>query len=95
LVAEFDALVIVSEVDDNKFLIYPNPTNCVFKIVNNDSDSEGYNVRILTALGQVVFVNQKNIENVRECDISNLPNGLYFVYIQQNTSLQVFKIVKN
>jgi hypothetical protein len=59
--------------------IYPNPTNTTlfFKTINNNASQ----YQITNTLGQVM---QK--ENVQEnnIDVSNLPNGIYFIRFTNN-----------
>ncbi len=74
-----------NKVDLNALSIYPNPAQNSLTIkcpVLNDAT-----VSILSALGQTVYTDE--FQNEQAIDISNIPNGIYFVYInskEQNVS---------
>jgi hypothetical protein len=66
--------------------VYPNPNNGNF-IVNSD---QNITLNIVNAIGQVVSVIDISDENKKEVNVSNLPNGIYFI-TGQNQNLKVNK----
>lgn len=64
---------------------YPNPTNGV---VNIDNDNQISNVRIVNYLGEIVL--QSNDANLDFIDISNEPAGVYYMTIND----KIYKIMK-
>jgi hypothetical protein len=65
--------------------VYPNPATD-FIIINN---SENKDWTIINALGQLVIDKPKSNNRI---NITNLPNGLYYLVSKNNTSHQRFLI---
>jgi len=68
---------------ENGFEVYPNPANEIVNILNNN-DLTISNVEIIDMFGRVVLC----VEGGNEINVSNLPQGEYFVKINtENTTL--------
>jgi len=76
----------IDDIDDNGMTVYPNPTTGFIYINSNNLESEYH---IVNAIGETVLTGNITSEN-QLIDISNLPNGLYFVKI----GLSVQKFLK-
>lgn len=76
----------VTEIDENNaestVTIYPNPANNVVKILNTN-DMTINKVEVIDLLGRTLI----SSENCDEINVSNLPEGQYFVKIQGETTL--------
>jgi hypothetical protein len=74
---------VASITNDKKFSIYPNPTSSELQIatVNNES----YSYTVINLLG-VQMLTGKAIGNTKLA-VSSLPNGNYFIQINQNNKL--------
>jgi hypothetical protein len=70
--------------------MYPNPTNSILNIINEQSQLHLTSVVINDLLGQTVY--SKSFSN--QIDISNLPNGVYFLTILDKSYKKSFKIIK-
>lgn len=81
----------ISEIS-GKFKIYPNPSNGLFTIKNEDSSE--YNISIFNILGKNIYSEEKINENIHNFDISNFKNGIYFLKIIKNNKENVIKIIK-
>jgi len=73
--------------NNHSILIYPNPTSTSLTIT---SPNKITSIAISNLLGQTVFTNKYNIEQV-QVDVSNLPSSIYFVKIN---GTEVRKFVK-
>lgn len=72
--------ILEKETNDNT-IVYPNPTNGVvtIQLTNNNSKAiELYNV-----IGELLILNQTN-QSKHTIDISNYPNGVYFLKVDGN-----------
>ena len=75
---------------DNSLNIYPNPASSIVKILN-DNNLNITNIEIIDLTGRTVL----NIENTTDIDISNLPEGQYFVKIYgESTIVKKLSVVK-
>jgi hypothetical protein len=72
------------------FLVYPNPTSKYIRLLANEELTE---VSITDALGNEVLTNCKINTTKYEFDISNLPNGFYFVQVKTANSISNQKII--
>lgn len=68
------------ESSQNKILVFPNPTSGSFSIVSN-SDIQ---LNLINELGQLIrLIHISEANNYKE-DISDLPNGIYFIIGRKN-----------
>jgi hypothetical protein len=82
------------ENDTKNLLIYPNPGNGLFHIQNNFN--EDVCIQIFDARGNLVYnFNYSNSASNKEfiLDLSNIPNGLYFVNLYDKKEHFVNKLV--
>jgi hypothetical protein len=82
----------------NSFTIYPNPSSGNI-VIHASSNLEIENIRIQNLIGEVVkSFNSKiyltNNDQV-DIDISQLPNGIYFIALNSQNSVSIKKLVKN
>lgn len=94
---EFKIIVSKATAIDNslsdKFTVYPNPTNGLSYIKIGDSKLIGHTITIINSKGQTILTERiTNLETA--IDITNKPNGIYFVKIQNENSIGTKKIVK-
>lgn len=90
----FDLLIADNEMSTTEPIkvesakVYPNP---VVDVLNIETKSKIEKVKIVNMAGQVVgeFQNQKSV------DMSNLPSGLYIIYISTPDNLISKKVIKN
>jgi len=87
---ECNALSINNETFKQYIEIYPNPTSAILHIRNNENLSIK-KIAILNTLGQKI-INSQAVSNI---DISNLPNGIYYINIENIEGNKVsYKIIK-
>ena len=65
--------------------IYPNPTSNIFTVISKNI----IEIELINSLGTTVLKTKKN-----KIDISNLPNGIYFIKIKFDNSSITKKIIK-
>ena len=69
--------------------IYPNPTSGMLNVISNE---EIDSVEIFNSVGTAVFSSQVAC-NSSEIDMSNLPNGMYFVRVYTANGIETVKVV--
>lgn len=68
----------VSDISDDSFRLYPNPTSDVLYVESSNSEvSQSY--QILDAMGTIVFSDKLNAGS--SIDVSRLPTGLYYLQL--------------
>jgi len=93
---EDETIVSTEQIDLTDFTIYPNPSTGVFN-VEFDKSIEKSQIRVLNNMGQVLrSYNDVARTNVRVLNLSDLPNGIYFVELmtEQGTGLKKITIAK-
>jgi len=82
----------VSEVNNaNNISVYPNPTEGLVNIVlNNDDNSE---IKVYNLIGETVQVFENIKTNRFEVDMTNQPNGVYFVTIKSGDNVITEKVI--
>lgn len=74
----------INEISDiSKFQVLPNPSNGKFVI--EYAPKTTYNVKIINAIGSVVY-SQNNINSSLTLDLSSFNKGIYFVQLNDNNS---------
>jgi beta-lactamase class D len=76
----------------NQILIYPNPSNGIFRLELKGELAQDYTCEIFNLQGQRVY--QNSLINVQEIDLSNQANGMYFLRFSNGESTFTKKIVK-
>ena len=71
--------------------IFPNPSNGQF-IVELINGSEKC-IEVMDLTGRIVM-DKKTIEDRSDINISNLPNGVYYLRLRSNGEAKVFKVIK-
>ena len=89
---EYSKIVTVNHAEKQGFVAYPNPVKdrLILQTDNDDID----NIKIYHINGQLIYT-QNNGSNNRDIDVSNLLNGVYFVYATVNNETYMSKFVKN
>lgn len=78
----------VNETDIEKgFVVYPNPTDGILYILSENSDTE---YRIVNIMGQTLMIGKIDGES-QQIDVSSLPNGLYYISINNASRIIVIK----
>ena len=67
-----------------QFAIYPNPTNGILTIHHSSFRIPYSSFRITNLMGQTILSGQITAEN-QQIDVSNLPEGMYFITIGEGT----------
>ena len=82
--------VSVSEVKQNIFNVYPNPTSGVFSLELNDNKS--YDITIFNSLGQKVYNNVVNSTSML-IDLEKLESGVYTIELQNSDIVYTERII--
>ncbi len=77
----------------NNFKLYPNPSTG--KILIESKNGTISTIEIYDIRGQLIFKNSYGLENNIQIDISDKPNGIYFIKIISSNNTDVKKIIKN
>jgi uncharacterized delta-60 repeat protein len=87
------SLGIEEEITDG-ITIYPNPSNGIFTLNVNTSNSKLQLVKVLNLIGAEIFSSNRPQSNM-VLDIQNFPSGIYFIELHFNSGKEVFKVVKH
>ncbi len=81
----------VAEKSKNNIQIYPNPaTNKIFNI--DAFDNQIHYLKILTVSGKIILSKQLNKNSIK-IDLSEFPNGIYFVIVKTTNSEKILKLI--
>lgn len=89
-----DKSLSLNEVELGIFEIYPNPNNGLFKILFDDTKIETPNLKIMSFDGKLVFESIISSTS-QELNLSELPNGIYFINLLTDKGIQIKPIVIN
>lgn len=74
--------------------IYPNPASNIINVKITDLNNEKCSIEIYNAQGILLEKINNITQNNTVVDISNYPQGFYFVNVQQNDKQTMLKVVK-
>jgi hypothetical protein len=95
----FDVLVqnctgFHNQLSQNSFDIYPNPNNGSFTLDLGKNTFESFKVSVVNSLGSLVYKQDFNqTENQISINLNNLPEGIYYLKLETNSSFGVKKII--
>jgi hypothetical protein len=72
-------------------VVYPNPNKGLFTIELNNGSVK--TIEVIDQTGRIVLTNTSSNDKI-DFNISNLANGVYYVKVQSNNTVEVIKIVK-
>ena len=82
----------VSNIQEEKIKIYPNPTVGEIEIIGIDDFIDDLEVKIIDAFGRIV--REQSLYN-QKIDISGLPNGIYYISINTHNQQITRRIIKH
>jgi hypothetical protein len=81
--------------NDSFFRVFPNPTTSAFKLEFLDADQTStINVEIYGMMGERIFQNILFGAMQYEFDLSNMPNGIYFIRVLKGDEMGIEKVIK-
>lgn len=86
---EYQNSVGIIENNNNEIALYPNPSNGSFSIA---SDIKVSHIKVVNMLGAVVYSSGRE-DDLSTIELSNQPNGLYFVHIIHEKGTSIEKLV--
>ena len=88
--SEYSQVVSVKS-SSSAISVFPNPTHGKMAI----QGISAANIEVINAVGQVVQKVNFNSNSNSEIDLSTLPNGIYFISVNQNQTTQQIRVVKS
>lgn len=85
------ALGLTNEQNSHSVSLFPNPVSDVLNI-KIEGNSESVDFEIITLNGKIL--ESGNFSNIKTIETSNLNNGIYFLKIIDNKSIEYYKIIK-
>ena len=86
LFVDIDQCVGINELDENEFVVYPNPANTFTRASYNITEAAEVAISIYDAGGQLIQVVEKVFrgtgEHNIEIEISSLKSGIYIIDLQ-------------
>jgi len=83
--------------NNDKFLIYPNPYKNYFNIVSLAEKDLTCNIDILSVTGQSLYEQKISFDAIsreQRINIEGLTDGIYFISIKNNENVYFYKIIK-
>jgi hypothetical protein len=75
--------------------IYPNPANEVLNIQSSSTAGSTVVIEVISIEGKILYTHSVNaISDVFQINISNLPEGLYLCKINNGTTIETAKFIK-
>ena len=79
--------------DNERLLIFPNPSNGIFSINQASSNSENLTIEVYNMLGEKIYSGMIFGESTSRIDISYLSEGIYFVKTDNGKKTETQKII--
>ncbi|TRZ72142.1 MAG: T9SS C-terminal target domain-containing protein [Bacteroidetes bacterium] len=95
MVNQAKSTIGVDEHQENAFQIYPNPTNGKFKIMPAQDEKRMLEISVQDLNGRIILIKQCKGEKVFEIDLSSVSKGIYFIFINIDDNVLVYKLIIN
>jgi len=84
-----------SDNQDNKFILYPNPSEGIFNLKFNTADTKLNKVEVTDITGKVILQQQydQNERYAEEIDLLGKPKGIYFINVTLSDDLYSRKVI--
>ena len=82
----------VTNANNNRINIYPNPSSGIFNFYFND-DYNNIKISVTDINGKIIFEKNLTDKKTQIIDLSNYPNGIYFVKYNIDGKLRTDKII--
>lgn len=92
-VVNFPVSTTSNDMLNQNIKVYPNPTNDLLNVAFAN-DFQPYNLTLINVFGQVVLIKKNISTNRLQLNLSNYPNGIYFLQIEIENQKVVKKIVR-
>jgi extracellular elastinolytic metalloproteinase len=79
--------------EDQKFIVFPNPTYDEFFVGNIDKSSKEVKIRMFDMSGKLVFSDSRESASKKAVSTRGFQKGVYMVHIQQGDKTQVEKLI--
>lgn len=79
---------------NSEIIIYPNPTNGIVNILLNGPITNT-SIKLYNIAGEKIKETIKSSEYIMELDLTEQPNGIYFLEINQNKIISRTKLIKS
>lgn len=86
----YQTVTTLKSEDSYSFSIYPNPTNSILNITDEQNQFQNATIEIKNYLSQTIFLNLFK----KQIDISYFPSGLYLLTLQDKGNKKAIKFIK-
>ena len=91
-IKSLETLLSIENIDQDNFMLYPNPTN---DFVNFDNSILKFkNLEVINLIGQSILKLNLEDSNQNKLDISNFEKGIYLFKFSNKNDLRTLKIIK-
>ena len=80
----------INNIESLQATAYPNPAQNELNIISADKGL--INITLMNSLGQVLFTTNKQTLGLTQVNITEIPNGFYFVKLQINQKSTILKL---
>jgi uncharacterized protein YjdB len=81
----------VNEINENDFLVYPNPARNVISIALSDKLKDKGNIKLFSSDGKLIEQREYTNSNLETIDVNQLSEGIYFIHIENKISRIIVK----
>jgi photosystem II stability/assembly factor-like uncharacterized protein len=89
---------VVNQIKENKNVFeiqcFPNPTSDKITLTCTQNYDANFSFNVVNIQGKTVFQTKKNASLPYTLDLSDLPNGIYFLNVISDEKHQTFKVIK-
>lgn len=79
---------------NNLVSIYPNPSKSIINVEFNSNIDNDISITLVNSFGKVLKQKRGIANQVQHINISDLPSGLFIIYVEQNGSVASEKFIK-
>ena len=84
------------DINITNLLIYPNPSDGIINIEFSSDITLDFSLSLLNLIGQLVIIDKQELfsgEYVKQVDVSNYANGIYFIEVKTDNGVINKKLI--
>lgn len=89
----FSENILEQHLCQGEIIVYPNPNSGIFNILIDHSNELKQDIQVFNSIGEAIPFRYTELNNAIQLSLSDVPVGLYLVYLNTHQGMIVRKVM--